>query len=755
MVVTGQGPRVLLRRMREAMARPEAAQARLDRIVSLIAANMVAEVCSIYVMRPNGGVLELFASEGLKPEAVHKSTLKVGEGLVGVIAHEAEPLSLSDAQSHPAFKYLPETGEEIYSSFLGVPILRHGVVTGVLVVQNRVQRSYTEEEEEALLTVAMVLAEVIATPDVQEVLLPAGTAAALTGSLHLTGEALVDGVALGHVVLHEPRIIVTSFIAEDVDAERERLDAAIDRLQAQVDELAQRSPGLGGADFEDILETVRMFARDRGWLRRLREAVATGLTAEAAVERVQSDTRARLARQADPYLRERLHDLDDLANRLLRILTGAQERASQSELPKDAIVVARTMGPAELLDYPSGSLRGLILESAGSTSHVAIVARAMGLATAGSVESISDLVEDGQEIILDGSSGDVHVRPSREVEAVYSEKVRLYAKRQEQYARLKDKPAVTLDGVPVSLNINAGLQVDLPHLEEAGAVGIGLFRTELQFMLARRFPRFGEQQRFYKAITDQAGDRPVVFRTLDIGSDKVLPYLNTLKEANPAIGWRAIRMALDRPALLRLQIRALISAAAGKQLNIMFPMITQTSEMVKARQMVARERDFLAARGQTLPVQIRMGAMMEVPALIWELDQLLPHTDFISVGSNDLLQFMFAADRLHPRLAGRYDSLAPSALKALDAIRDRCDAHGTPLTLCGEMAGRPLEAMALIALGYRSISMAPTSVGPVKQMLLHLDAGKAGAFIRDHLDDDVPSLREALVGFARQNKIPL
>ncbi|MEE4237078.1 MAG: phosphoenolpyruvate-utilizing N-terminal domain-containing protein, partial [Anderseniella sp.] len=393
MVVTGQGPRVLLRRMREAMARPEAAQAKLDRIVSLIAANMVAEVCSIYVVRPNGGVLELFASEGLKPEAVHKSTLKVGEGLVGVIAHEAEPLSLSDAQSHPAFKYLPETGEEIYSSFLGVPILRHGVVGGVLVVQNRVQRTYTEEEEEALLTVAMVLAEVIATPDVQEVLMPAGSAAALTGSLHLTGEALVDGVALGHVVLHEPRVIVTSFIAEDVDAERERLDAAIDKLQAHVDELAQRSPGLGGSDFEDILETVRMFARDRGWLRRLREAVATGLTAEAAVERVQSDTRARLARQADPYLRERLHDLDDLANRLLRILTGAQERASQSELPKDAIVVARTMGPAELLDYPSGSLRGLVLESAGSTSHVAIVARAMGLAAVGSVESISDLVE--------------------------------------------------------------------------------------------------------------------------------------------------------------------------------------------------------------------------------------------------------------------------------------------------------------------------------------------------------------------------
>jgi phosphotransferase system enzyme I (PtsP) len=755
MVGTGQGPRVLLRRMREVMARPEAAQARLDRIVSLIAANMVAEVCSIYVMRPTGNVLELFASEGLKAEAVHQSTLKTGEGLVGVIAHDAKPLSLSDAQSHPAFKYLPETGEEIYSSFLGVPILRHGVVSGVLVVQNQVKRSYTEEEEEALLTVAMVLAEVIATEDVQQALLPAGGTQALTGSLHIVGEALVDGVGLGHVVLHEPRVIVTNFIAEDAEAERERLDAALDKLHAHVDELADRSPGAGGVDFEDILETVRMFARDRGWQRRLREAVATGLTAEAAVERVQSDTRARLVRQADPYLRERLHDLDDLANRLLRILTGAREKASENELPKDAVIVARTMGPAELLDYPRDSLRGLVLESAGATSHVAIVARAMGLTMVGSADSISDLVEDGQEIILDGSTGEVHVRPSPEVQAVYAEKVRLYAKRQEQYARLKDKPAVTLDGVPINLCINAGLQVDLPHLEAAGASGIGLFRTELQFMLARRFPRFGEQQRFYKGVLDEAGDRPVVFRTLDIGSDKVLPYLNAIKEANPAIGWRAIRMALDRPALLRLQLRALISAAGGKQLSIMFPMISQTAEMVKARSMVERECDFIASRGQALPSDIRVGAMMEVPALIWELDHLLPHTDFISVGSNDLLQFMFAADRLHPRLAGRYDGLAPAALKALDVIRERCEAHSTPLTLCGEMAGTPLEALALIALGYRSISMSPTAVGPVKQMLLHLDAGKAAAFLREHLDDDVSSLRDALMQFARQNQIPL
>ena len=755
MVLPVQGPRVLLRRMREVMARPEAAQARLDKIVSLIAANMVAEVCSIYVVRPGSNDLELFASEGLKSSAVHKSKLLAGEGLVGFIAHQAEPLSLSDAQAHPAFKYLPETGEEIYSSFLGVPIMRHGIVSGVLVVQNQVKRSYAEEEEEALQTVAMVLAEVIATPDVQSELEAAGNGAQLTGSYHITGEGLVDGVALGHVVLHEPRVIVTRFIAEDIEEERGRLDVAIDQLQAQVDQLADKRPGQFSSDFEDVLETVRMFARDRGWLRKLREAVATGLTAEAAVERVQSDTRARMARQSDPYLRERLHDLDDIANRLLRILTGAEEKASRTELPKDSIVLARTMGPAELLDYDPSRLRGLVLEVAGSTSHVAIVARALGVTTVGSARSVSDLAEDGQEIIIDGGSGDVHIRPSQDVQQVYTEKVRLYAKRQAQYAKMRDIPAVTLDGRHIDLGINAGLIVDLPHLEAAGAHGIGLFRTELQFMLARRFPRFGEQKRFYESILHGAGDRPVVFRTLDIGSDKVLPYLTSVKEENPAIGWRAIRMALDRPALLRLQLRALISAAAGKVLRVMFPMISETSEMVRARELVDMECRFLANRGYELPREIKVGAMIEVPALVWQLDQLLPHTDFVSIGSNDLMQFMFAADRQHPKLAGRYDVLSPAALKVMDTIRESCERHSTALTLCGEMAGNSLEAMALIALGFRSISMAPTSIGPVKQMLLKLDSVQAGAFLRGHFESEASSLREPLVGFARQHKIPL
>ncbi|MBM3520499.1 MAG: GAF domain-containing protein, partial [Alphaproteobacteria bacterium] len=327
MVASALGPRVLLRRLREVMAEPVTAQKRLDKIVAAIASNMVAEVCSIYVMRP-GNILELYATEGLKREAVHKSKLKVGEGLVGTIAEEAASLNLADAQTHSAFKYLPETGEEIYHSFLGVPVMRGGTVIGVLVVQNRTQRHYTEEEEEALQTTAMVLAEVIASGELREVASEVAADVAHVRSHHLRGDSLVEGVALGHAVLHEPRVVIENLIAESVPRERQRLDEAILQLRDHVDQLVDGSDALRATEYSDVLETFRMFAHDKGWVNRMREAVDTGLTAEAAVERVQGDNRARMQRTPDPYLRDRMHDLDDLSNRLLRILTGAMATAS-------------------------------------------------------------------------------------------------------------------------------------------------------------------------------------------------------------------------------------------------------------------------------------------------------------------------------------------------------------------------------------------------------------------------------------------
>ncbi|HWT29527.1 MAG TPA: putative PEP-binding protein, partial [Propylenella sp.] len=536
------------------MAEPIGAQERLDKIVRLIAANMVAEVCSVYVLRADN-VLELYATEGLKPSSVHRATLIVGRGLVGLIAEEARPLNLPDAQSHPAFAYLPETGEEIYHSFLGVPILRAGRTLGVLVVQNRSYRNYTEEEVEALQTTAMVLAEMFASGEMEDLSVP-GADLDVNRPVHLKGAPFAEGIALGHVVLHEPRVVVTQLIAEDADHELKRLDAAMASLRLSVDDLLARGAEAGAGEHRDILEAYKMFAEDRGWTRRLQEAVQNGLTAEAAVEKVQSDTRARMTRQTDPFLRDRLHDFDDLANRLLRELMGRAHGPFAGDLPEDAVIVARNMGPAELLDYDRERVRGLALEEGGAHSHVAIVARALGIATAGQLNDVVALAEAGDPIIVDGDLGEVHLRPPPEIETAYADKVRFRARRQEQYRQVRNLPAVTEDGVTIALHMNAGLIMDMPHLEESGADGIGLFRTELQFMVASSFPRLSEQQGFYTQVLDAANGQPVTFRSLDIGGDKVLPYLRAQKEENPAMGWRAIRLGLDRPALLRTQTRA-------------------------------------------------------------------------------------------------------------------------------------------------------------------------------------------------------
>ena len=554
------GPRVLLRRLREVMAEPVSAQERLDKIVVLIAANMVAEVCSVYVLRVDG-TLELYATEGLKPEAVHQTVLRQDEGLVGLVASEANPINLSEAQTHPAFSYRPETGEEIYHSFLGVPVLRAGNTLGVLVVQNRARRTYSEEEEEALQTTAMVLAEMIASGELLSLAKP-GAEPAIRPRLHLTGQALADGIALGHVVLHEPRVTVKNVIADDVQKELKRLDEAIATLRADLDLMLERRDVADGGEHRDVLDAYRMFAHDQGWLHRLREAVMTGLTAEAGVERVQSDTRARMLRVTDPYLRERLHDLDDLGNRLMRQLMGQDHAPPREQLPDNAILVARSMGPAALLDYDRRKLRGLILEEGGPTSHVAIVARALGIAAVGEIDNITGLVDAGDAVIVDGTTGDVHLRPPPDIETAYAERVKLRARRQAQYRALRDKPCVTKDGQPVALMINAGLLVDLPHIAETGAGGIGLFRTELQFMIATAMPRISEQLSLYRAVLDAAGDKPVTFRTLDIGGDKVLPYMRRGAGGEP--GARLARHpARPRPARPDAQPDA--RAAAGRR----------------------------------------------------------------------------------------------------------------------------------------------------------------------------------------------
>ncbi len=733
------------------MAEQVSAQTRLDKLVMLIAANMVAEVCSIYLRRA-GNALELFATEGLNPSAVHNTRMKAGEGLVGLVADSAEPINLTNAPEHPRFAYRPETGEDPYRSFLGVPIVRGGQVYGVLTVQNRAARQYDEEEVEALQTVAMVLAEVVAHGalfDIAELDEPELRA---DRPRAFRGEGLSEGVAVGQVVLHEPRVRVDRLIADDPVAEQVRLDQALDSLRVSVDEMLESGELDLTGESREVIEAYRLFAQDQGWRQRLRDAIHTGLTAEAAVERVQDELRLRVARAGDPYLRERLHDLEDLARRLQRHLNGGE---NGDAFPTNAIVVARALGPAELLDYGRSGVVALVLEDAATTSHVAIVARAMRIPLVGNIEGIADTARAGDAVAVDGESGEVHLRPLPEIVSAFAARRTLMAQRVAEIAKVRDLPAVTKDGVHIKLMMNAGLLIDMPHLAESGADGVGLFRTELQFMIGQTMPRLADQTAFYRRVIDAADNRPVVFRTLDLGGDKVLPYGRWEREENPALGWRAIRIALDRPALLRYQVRAMLAASAGRTLRILLPMVSDVAEFNAARALVDRELERARLLSQPQPRQTLVGAMLEVPALMFMLPQILRSADFVSIGSNDLFQFVFAVDRTNPRVAKRYDALNPAALTLIRQIVQSAAAAGGDLSLCGEMAGRPLEAMALIGLGLRTLSMQPANIGPVKMMVRSLDTREVAQFVDKLCGRTDHSLRTRLAAFAAERGIAL
>jgi phosphotransferase system enzyme I (PtsP) len=741
-----RGQRSLLRQIREALAGGGPAQTRLDMVVRIIARSMVAEVCSLY-MRRAAGDMELFATEGLDPSAVHVTRMRPGEGLVGETMRLARPLNLADAPNHPAFSYRPETGEDPYHAFLAVPLLRGGRAIGVLVVQNRTERVYTDDEVEDLQIIAMVLAEMVAGGELITEDELKGVELAPHKPERLKGAKFADGIAYGVAVLHEPPMAPSQLLADDVAAEEDRLNAAIAALQDQIDGLLEGQNGLVEASYE-VLDTYRMFAHDRGWNRSLEDAVRNGLTAEAAVERVRSEHRARLGSARDPYLRERLHDLEDLNDRLLRHLAGDGHVAR--ELPENAILIARNLGPADILEYDRSKLRGILLEEGSAASHAAIVARALDIPCVGRLPSLRDKVSENDPVIVDAESGEAYLRPRPDVVNAIQARIEVRAQRRAEFARLRDTPAFTRDGVKITLLMNAGLDVDLDTLRETGAEGIGLFRTEFQFMVAEELPRFNAQTALYSRVLDAADGMAVTFRTLDLGGDKVLPYLEAEREDNPALGWRAIRMGLDRPALLRLQLRALIAASKGRPLRIMFPLVATVDEFRAGRALVDLELAWAERRGRPAPSRLDVGAMIEAPAVIWHLDALLPMTDFVSVGTNDLMQYLFAADRGNVRVADRYDPLSPPALRALAAIQEACAETGTPVSVCGEMAGRPLEAFALVALGFDRLSMPPTGVGAVKQMVLSCDREAARRGVSSLLKGTGGSVRNEIETLARK-----
>jgi len=744
--------REILTGLHDVMAKRGSAQAKLDHVVDLIADAMVSEVCSIYLLRDQA--LELYATHGLRKEAVHVTRLGLGEGLVGTIAEEGRILNLAEAADHPSFAYRPETGEERFHSFAGVPIIRRESAIGVLAVQHADPRRYEEVEIEALQTVAMVLSELIASARLVD---GSRTGDRGAGMQRVAGLKLVTGMARGVAVFHQPKVVIEHTVAEDVEAERARVYAAFRRMREQIDNMTREAEFGTTGEHNEILETYKMFAYDEGWSRRINEAIDSGLTAEAAIERVQQRTRARMREIDDPILKERMHDLEDLSNRLLRIVSGRMGTAAQTGLAKDTVLIARNLGPAELLEYDRRRLKGVVLEEGSLTAHVTIVARAMGVPVVGRVSDIRHIANEGDPIMVDGDTATIIVRPTRPIANAFDQRMAMSHKRRAEYAALKNKPSETRDGKHVGLMVNAGLAEDVALLESSGAEGIGLFRTEFQFLVAATLPGRESQYRLYKSVLDAAGDKPVVFRTVDIGGDKALPYLSDDRDEaeNPAMGWRALRLSLERQALMKAQARALLEAADGKILRVMFPMVSEPWEYEEARKLFEEQVEWLHKAKRPLPSRILYGAMLEVPSLAEMLDLLLPRVDFISIGTNDLTQFLFAADRADPRLAERYDWLSPAILRFLSRVVKQCKDADVTVRVCGEMGGRPLEALALIGIGVDSLSITPAAVGPIKAMVRSLDASAAHDKLTALLAKPPANMRKALSDWAKRQGVEL
>jgi len=747
--------REILTGLHDVMASRIGAQAKLNRVVKIIADALRSEVCSIYLLRD--GVLELFATVGLKQSAVHVTQLALGEGLVGTIAKEVGVLNLAEATMHPEFAYRPETGEDLFHSFAGVPIVRNERAAGVLCVQHVDPRAYDEVEIEALQTVAMVLSELISGAGLVDVSTSGDNAARESGSVRVAGLKLVAGMARGIAVYHQPRVMIEHTVAEDTEVERQRVYSAFRKMREQIDNMANQAEFGSVGEHQEILQTYKMFAYDEGWSRRINEAIDSGLTAEAAIERVQQRTRMRMREIDDPLLKERMHDLDDLANRLQRIVSGRLGTAAQLGLQEDSILIARNLGPAELLEYDRRRLKGVILEEGSLTAHVTIVARAMGVPMLGRVRGVRQLITDGDPILLDTGDSLAFIRPGPAVERSFEAKLVVNQKRRAEFAALRELPAITRDKVRIEVMVNAGLRDDVSAVDITGADGIGLFRTEFQFLVSATLPRRESQQKLYRSVLDAAGDKPVIFRTVDIGGDKSLPYLNVgvEDEENPALGWRALRLALERDALMKTQARALLEAAAGRVLNIMFPMVSEPWEFDEAKKLVEQQRAWLIARKKMVPVEVRYGAMLEVPSLAETLDILLPKIDFLSIGTNDLTQFLFAADRANPKLAERYDWLSPAILRFLRRVVREAGRYQVPVGVCGEMGGRPLEAMALIGIGLERLSITPVAVGQIKAMIRSLDCSKLRPKMEALLDEGRSDLRACLSAWAQKHKVSI
>ncbi len=741
--------RILLKRLKKTLSELGEAQARLNKIVKIIADSMNSEVCSIYLIN-RYNILELYATEGLRSKAVHYSQLNVGQGLVGKIAATTEPIKTSQASKTKGFRYLPETGEEIYNSFLGVPIQRLGKMLGVLVIQNLENREFTEDDVYGLEIVAMVIAEMA----------ELGVFTSSDGSDELSQDkknpfsfnGLVgnEGIVIGNTVLLEPQIKIQNPIADNTKLEKQKLRKSISKLNNQLSEIISKKHFKKKGDFLEILETHKLLIEDRGWIKRMESSIDSGLSAIVAVEKEQTTTKSRIAKVKNFYFKERLNEFYEISNILLKILTNQKTYINLKGI-KEPILIARNISPLELVSLRH-QLKGIILEDGSVGSHTTIVSRALNIPLLIQTKDIINKISNGDKIILDADQGLVYLRPNKTVSELYTSKLKLRNKAKKTFLASKNLEAKTLDNKKIFLMMNAGLMADLPSLGDSGADGVGLYRTELQFLISNKVPKRAEQAEIYCKVLDSAGANPVFFRTLDIGSDKILPTITPEIEPNPTLGWRAIRLTLERSGIFKMQVQALIRGSKGRNLNIVIPLVTELNEFLKAKDIILDEINREKKRNRIVPNLIQIGAMLEVPSLAFAPNSFFKSVDFLMVGGNDLKQFFFAADRENEKVRKRYDMLSTSFLSFLKLIIKKSEKYKLPLSYCGEDAGRPIEALVLCSLGFKTLSMQPNCIAPIKSLLRNIKLSEIKQIVDYAVETNYETVRSQVVEYLENIK---
>lgn len=726
------------------------AKQKMTEISAVIAEKMSADVVLCYA-KVDENYLECLAKFGV--EDFFDAQIREGDGVVGKIALEKQTLLLNDDDLCGKYAFDEALKQKKYKSFVGVPIVQWNRAIGVLGVFGGENRIYNDADAEFLKTIAMSLADVLQRLDIVEYKKQLQKLRGVSIKDKIKAISLNKGYGIGPALLHNRRQMITNIFAEDKIAELKRLKSAHEKMNADLEKNFNEAK-LGLGEHVEILETYRMFAKDKGWFQKIVNNIEAGLSAEAAVERVYEDMWNRLSSSNDAYLQERLHDLRDVSDRLMSYLSGNQNRQGKSA-DADFILVAQTMGPAELMDYDYKKIKGLVLEDGTPTMHVAIVAKALNIPVLSKVKNIFNEIQNGQKIAVDGNAGIIYLSPSAEVENNFYKKIAEKERLQKKFEELRKLPSQTKDKRKIGMYINVGLPLDFDYVKNTSCDGVGLYRTEIPFMASDNMPNVETQFAYYKNLIDVCDNKKVIFRTLDVGSDKLLPYWSYKGESNPAIGWRSIRITLDRRAILRSQVKAFLMAAKDRELDVMFPMISNYAEFVEAKETLLLEAERLKKNNQPRPKKINIGLMIEVPSVLYELDNILPEADFVSVGTNDLAQFVFACDRGNPKLLDRYDVLSAPFLQVMKNIVDKAKKYGVYCSVCGEMASNPIEALALLGLGYENLSCNGASFPKVKSMVRSVNAAEVADYVQSLLKSSRASLRSQLIAYAYDHAIEI